>query len=125
MHSDDVVGGGVVVGRAAEHLVTNLLLVDLRGVVLQDAGRQINQEVPQPRRSVDVAAGGHAPDQRSSSVDGVDRVTLSHDRNPVSAPIIALGKRIFRSSLRKGLPRQAVENKRGLGGAAFDGEFTC
>ena len=70
MHPDDVVRGGVVVGRAAEHLVTNFLLVDLRGVILQDAGRQVHKQVAQPRRPVDVPAGSHTPDQRFSSVDG-------------------------------------------------------
>jgi hypothetical protein len=110
--------------RTAENLVTHFLLVDLRGFVIDDTGGQVKQQVAQPSRSVDIPAGSHTPDQRFSSVDGVDAITLRHRRNPVSALIIAPAHVPFGHSLRKELHGQIIENKPGLDGTAFDGEFT-
>jgi len=78
MDADNVVASGVVIGGAAEHLVSHLLLVDFAGVVVQDAVAQVSEEVPQPCRPVHVAAGSDPLDQQSSCIRDLDAITRRH-----------------------------------------------
>ena len=54
MYTDYVVLGGVIVRRASEYPMSYFLLVDFGSVVFEHTVGQVQQEIAQPRRAVEV-----------------------------------------------------------------------
>src|SRR5713101_907646 len=68
MHARNIVGRGIVIPGALENIASNLLLADFLDIIIQNAAANIQQQVMQPGRLIEVAARGNSLHQYSMRI---------------------------------------------------------